>query len=228
MTAFDAAGFLVSLLSMSLSVSLLLGGLALCKVRLLTRYRARTLYLLGLLLTALLLFPWRPALLLPKITLPAAQVVEAAVFTEDASLSSTLTAQASDKADDPTMQGTAAGIPDEGATKETSGHIEREAETSQLAAPSANRAFNIPWVWVLFAIWAVGVITVLLFQTIRHACFLHLVRRWQSPVSQDVQAALSEQSACLDITPPPACITPCVQSPTVAGLLCPMLLLPAI
>ncbi len=228
MNAFDAAGFLVSLLSMSLSVSLLLGGLALCKVRLLTRYRARTLYLLGLLLTALLLCPWRPALLLPKITLPAAQVAGAAVFTEDASLFSMLTAQASDEADNPAVQGTAKGVSAEAATKETSGDMKHQAKTSQSAASSANRAFNIPWAWVLLAVWAAGTITVLLLQTIRHARFLLLIRRWQSPVPQDVQAALSEQSACLGITPPPAFVTPCVQSPTVAGLLRPMLLLPAI
>ncbi len=121
MGAFDAAGFLVSLISMSVSVSLLLGGLALLKERLLTRYRARTLYQLGLLLTVLLLFPWRPALLLPKIALPAPQVVEAVALTEDASLPSTLSAQSSANADDPAAPGTAGAVSLEAAAKETSG-----------------------------------------------------------------------------------------------------------
>ncbi len=68
----------------------------------------------------------------------------------------------------------------------------------------------------------------MLFQTIRHARFLRLIRRWQSPVPQEVQAALAGQCARLGITPPPAYVAPCVQSPTVVGLLRPMLLLPAI
>jgi hypothetical protein len=80
----------------------------------------------------------------------------------------------------------------------------------------------------LFAIWLAGTLAVLLFQMIRHARFLVLIRRWQSPVAPEVRAVLSERCAYLRITQPRACTAPCVQSPTVVGLLRPMLLLPEI
>ena len=227
MSAFDAAGFLVSLSSMSVSVSMLMGGLALFKKRLLTRYRARTFYLLGILLTALLLFPWRPALLLPKITLPAAQVMEAAALTEDASLPSTLNTQTSAKANDPIAPIIAADASPDTADK-TSGGTERQTGTNPAAAPSTHHKSIIPWAWVLFAVWLTGAFAVLQFQMIRHARFLLLIRRWQSPVPQEVQAILKERCANLRIAPPPAYISPCVQSPTVVGLLRPVLLLPEI
>ncbi len=225
MSAFDAAGFLVSLSSMSVSVSLLMGGLALLKERLLTHYRARTFYLLGILLTALLLFPWRPALLLPKITLPAAQVMEADALTEDASNPSTLNAKASGEADNPS---TAAVVSLDAAASGTSGDTKQQAVPSQAAAPSAHQKSGIPWALVLFAVWMAGALFVLLFQTIQHARFLRLNRRWQSPVPPEIQAKLKEQCAWLRLTPPPAYISPCVQSPTVVGLFRPVLLLPAI
>ncbi len=224
MGTFDAAGFLVSLISVSVSVSLLLGGLALLKEQLLTRYRARTLYLLGLLLTVLLLCPWRPALLLPRITLPAAQVQEAVAITEDASLPSTLNTQISVEAYD---LSTAAGVSPETAAVKTSDKTELQAGTYKEAAPSAHQK-SIPWALALFAVWLAGTLIVLLFQTIRHARFLRLIRRWQSPVPKEVQAALAEQCVYLRITPPPAYTVPCVQSPMVVGLLRPMLLLPEI
>ncbi len=228
MGAFDATGFLVSLISVSASVSLLLGGLALLKEKLLTHYRARTLYQLRLLLTVLLLFPWRPALLLPKITLPAIPVVEPAAFTEDASLASTRPAHASIQADDPAAPGTAFKVSTDDAAKGTSGDTKQQAALLQGAAPLTHQETGIPWAQVLFAVWLAGAVSVLLFQTIRHARFLRLVRRWRSPVPQEVQATLAEQCAHLRITPPPAYIAPCVQSPTVVGLLRPMLLLPEI
>jgi len=221
MGAFDAAGFLISLLSMSLSVSLLLGGLALFKERLLTRYRARTLYLLGLLLTALLLCPWRPALLMPKITLPAVQVVEAATLTEDTSLTSTQNPQPSGGAAASAAMGQAAGVSAGAAASKASG------DTSQRAVSSTHQTPIFSWTWALFAVWVAGILAVILFQTTRHACFLRLIRRWQSPVCEDVHTALAAQCARLGIRPPPAYVTPCVQSPTVAGIMHPMILLPA-
>ena len=225
MSAFDAAGFLVSLSSMSVSVSLLMGGLTLLKERLLTHYRARTFYLLGILLTALLLFPWRPALLLPKITLPAAQVMEAAALTEDASNPSTLNAQASGETDN---LNTAAVVSLDATASGTLGDTKQQAVPSQAAAPSAHQKSIIPWALVLFAVWMAGALFVLLFQTIQHARFLRLNRRWQSPVPPEIQATLKEQCAWLRITVPPAFLTPCVKSPTVVGLFRPVLLLPAI
>ena len=225
MGTFDAAGFLISLSSMSLSVSLLLGLLALLKERLLTRYRARTLYLLGILLTALLLCPWRPALLLPRITLPAAQVVETAAFTEDTSLSSTQNAQTSVKADDKAIPNMTDGASPEAVADKTAGD-EPQAGTAPAIASSALQSPGIPWARVLFAVWMAGALSVLLFQINRHTRFLRLVRRWRSPVPQEVQAALSGQCAYLRITMPRAYIAPCVQSPTVVGLFHPMLLLP--
>jgi beta-lactamase regulating signal transducer with metallopeptidase domain len=228
MGAFDSAGFLVSLISMSVSVSLLLGLLALLKERLLTRYRARTLYLLGILLTALLLFPWRPALLLPRVTLPAEQVVETTAFTEDASLPSTPNAQASAKANDQAVTNMSAGVSPEAAAVKNSDDTERQTGTSPAVAPSAHRRSGIPWVLVLFAVWVAGTLTVLLFQIFRHARFLRLIRRWQSPLPKEIRSALEEQCAYLRITPPPAYTAPCVQSPTVMGLLRPVLLLPDI
>jgi beta-lactamase regulating signal transducer with metallopeptidase domain len=217
MGAFDSAGFLVSLSSMSVSVSLLLGLLALLKERLLTRYRARTLYLLGILLTALLLCPWRPALLLPRITLPAVQVMETAAITEDASLPSTQNAQTSVEDDDPAAPGSADGVSPEAA-----------AVNALVDTPPTHQKPGIPWAWVLFAVWLAGALTVLQFQIIRHTRFLQLVRRWRSPAPQEVQAALSEQCAYLRISPLPAYTVPCVQSPTLVGLRRPMLLLPEI
>lgn len=221
MNNLHAAGFLVSLLSISASVSLLMAGLALSKGRLLTRYRARTLYQIGLLLTALLLCPWRPALLLPKITLPAPPAQEVAVHPKDTSLPSASTAQAFGKTDRSASPDTAAE-----ASFDPSGDMERQVKTPQALAPSTHQAFSIAR--TLFAVWLAGALMVLLFQSIRHARFLRLVRRWQGPVPQGVQVALAEQSARLGIRPPPAYTAPCVQSPTVVGLLRPMLLLPAI
>lgn len=219
MGVLDAAGFLASLLSVSASVSLLLGGLALLKARLLTRYRARTLHQLGLLLTVLLLLPWRPALLLPRIALPAPQGMETAAFTQDASLALARNAQAGDSA--------AQGMALDAAAKGPSGDGERQAVSPQGAAPFAQKA-GIPWARALLAVWTAGAIAVLLFQGIRHARFLRLNRRWQSPAPRDVRADLEALCARLGIKPPPAWVTPCVQSPTVAGLLRPMLLLPAV
>ncbi len=221
MRSFDAAGFLISLFSMSLSVSLLLGGLALFKERLLSRYRARTLYLLGLLLTVLLLCPWRPSLLLPKITLPAVQVAETAAFTEDTSLSFTQNLQASGSIDASAAKGQTAGV-SAGATA-----LQASGDTSATAASAKPQSPNIPWAWALFMVWAAGTLAVLLFQTSRHVRFLRLIRRWQSPACEAVHTALMEQCAQLGIKLPPAYVTPCVQSPTVAGLLRPMILLPA-
>ena len=221
MRSFDAAGFLISLLSMSLSVSLLLGGLALFKARLLSRYRARTLYLLGLLLTVLLLCPWRPSLLLPKITLPAVQVSETAAFTEDTSLSFTQNLQASGSIDASAAKGQTAGVSAGAAALQASG------DTSATAASAKPQSPNIPWAWALFMVWAAGTLAVLLFQTSRHARFIRLIRRWQSPACEAVHTALAEQCARLGIKPPPAYVIPCVQSPTAAGLLHPMILLPA-
>jgi beta-lactamase regulating signal transducer with metallopeptidase domain len=227
MGAFDAAGFLISLSSMSASVSLLLSLLALLKGRLLTRYRARTFYQLGLLLIVLLLCPWRPALLLPRITLPAAQIQGAVVSTKDASLPSAQNAQASAKTDDKAA-GMVDGISPEATAVKNSDGTEELAGSSPSNGRSAQQRFGIPWAQVLFAVWLSGTLAVLLFQMIRHARFLLLIRRWQSPVAPEVQAVLSERCAYLRITQPRACTAPCVQSPTVVGLLRPMLLLPEI
>ena len=228
MGSFDAAGFLISLSSMSFSVSLLLGGLALCKEWLLTRYRAGTLYLLGILLTALMLFPWRPALLLPKITLPAIPVMETVALTEDASLPLMQNAQASIEANDTAAPGMIDGVSLEAAAVKTTGDAQQQAASIQAATPSAHQKSGIPWALVLFVIWLVGALALLLFQMIRHARFLRLNRRWKGPVPQKVLAALSAQCAYLRISQPPAYTTPCVKSPTLVGLLHPTLLMPEI
>ncbi len=243
MRSFDPTGFLLALLSVSVSVSLLLAVLSLGRKGLLARYPARTLYALTLLLTALLLFPWRPALVWPKVPLPAAPAQMAILPAEGASAPETPATQAiapDQAAANPAAPNDAAALnkaaaPNkaaastallENASAENASAQASPSVLTQAAALLRHRWAAFPFAAALFALWAAGALGVLAFQAVRHVRFLRLVRRWRTPVPPEVQRILAEQAEALRVLPPPAFIAPCVQSPTLVGLLRPMLLLP--
>jgi len=102
------------------------------------------------------------------------------------------------------------------------------SNTSKPSIAQTNHRPHISWGMLLFAVWLTGALSVLAFHMIRHARFLRQISRWQSPVPPHVQMTLDEQSARLRVNSLPAYIVPFVQSPTIVGVLRPLLLLPPI
>lgn len=100
----------------------------------------------------------------------------------------------------------------------------------EIAAPAiAESARTVTWSEALFALWLLGAVCVLGWAMIGHIRFMRYLRRWGSPIAErETWKALSELKAALDLRRAPRLLT-CqgLETPMLAGLLRPRLLLPA-
>ena len=81
----------------------------------------------------------------------------------------------------------------------------------------------------LFAVWVLGAMSVLCRAIIGHICFSRYIRRWGTPIAERrVWDTLDEWKDSLHLRAVPRLLTcPGLDTPMLAGLLCPCLLLPA-
>ncbi len=210
------APMLICLASASVSVSLLLVVLMALKGPLLKRYRANALWCAGLLLMALLLCPWRPALLQRQVS----PEVAAGWTAQEAGSQPAATQQAAGAV-------LLAEWQDERRGK-GQGEVRSQAQgalaTSDRALEPARLILRLDT--ILLYIWLTGAVLTLALRVTRHLRFMHLTRRWRRPLAGPVQAQLEEQCAALGMQRPFAWHAPLVSSPMVVGLVRPVLLWP--